>query len=405
MKSIEKAGTWSLVELPRGRKAIGSKWVFKIKRKSNGEIDLYKARLVAKGFSQKEGIDYIETFAPVVRMSSIRAIFAFAAKHDWHIHQMDVKCAYLNGDIDIELYMAQPIGFVQKGQEHLVCKLNKSLYGAKQSGRCWYKKSDSELRKLSFIPMESEPCIYIYNNNDIQFFLIVYVDDILLISNSLPYINKMKQELSKIFEMKDLGEAKYVIGIQIERDHEKGTISICQSEYVANILARFGMSDCHPVSTPLSISSKLTKSDCPSTPKEKLEMQRIPYQSAVGAIMYAMLCTRPDIAYAIVALSQFSSNPGQAHWIALKHLFRYLRGTIDYKITYSKHDAAADHNNSNQQQSIYGYCDADWGSDIDDRRSITGYCFMLANGAISWQSKKQPTVALSSTEAEYMAST
>ncbi len=194
--------------------------------------------------------------------------------------------------------------------------------------------------------------------------------------------------------MKDLGETKFILGIQVERNRKERTLCINQSEYIKKVLKRYNMNDCKKIDTPLNASIKLSKQDSPKTEKEKLCMSKFPYQSAVGAIMYAMLGTRPDIAFSITALSQFSSNPGYSHWMALKHLLRYLKGTINYKIKYD----------GSLGSSIVGYCDSDWGNGIDDRRSITGYVFTIAGGAVSWQSKKQPTVALSSVEAEYMAS-
>lgn len=204
--------------------------------------------------------------------------------------------------------------------------------------------------------------------------------------------------------MKDLGEAHYILGIQITRNRQARTLCISQEEYLKNVLDRFAMSECKPVVTPLATGTQLLKSDCPSTPEDAEAMSAIPYQSAIGAIMYAMLGTRPDIAYAVTTLSQFSHNPGPVHWTGVKRLLRYLRGTMDFKLTYSGSSSPSPAG-IGSFPALSGYCDADWGSDLNDRRSITGYVFTMAGGAISWQSKKQPTVALSSVEAEYMAST
>jgi Reverse transcriptase (RNA-dependent DNA polymerase)/gag-polypeptide of LTR copia-type/Integrase core domain/GAG-pre-integrase domain len=396
--SIQAAGTWTLVPLPPDRKAIGCKWVFKIKRLANGIIDRYKARLVAKGFAQKEGVDYIETFAPVAKFCSIRALLALAAYHDLEIHQMDVKTAFLNGDLDVDIYMRQPEGFVIKGKESLVCKLNKSLYGLKQASRAWYQKIDTVLHSLGFIPSQADHCIYHLYEKGLIMYIALYVDDLLLLSNSLKRLMNLKQELSRLFQMKDLGEAQFVLGIQIQRNRAAHTLSISQHAYVKSVVERFNMMESHAVSTPMDHTVKLSKADCPSTLDQIRDMSNIPYQSAVGAIMYAMLGTRPDIAFAITTLSQFSSNPGPKHWMAIKRLFRYLRGTLNYSLTYGRIG-------NNMTPSLVGYCDSDWGSNIDDRRSITGYVFLLSGGAVSWQAKKQPTVALSSVEAEYMAST
>ena len=402
MDSIERAGTWTLVPLPEGRTAIGSKWVLKTKLKADNSIDRYKARLVAKGYSQLEGIDFNETFSPVAKFASIRALLALAAYHDLEIHQMDVKSAFLNGDLEEEIYMQQPPGFISKGQEHLVCKLNKSLYGLKQAGRAWYAKIDATLVEQGFKRSEADHCIYfkqmIVDDKPVIFYISVYVDDFLLFSNSVSKMNELKKTLARLYEMKDLGEAEYILGIQIERDRPHRRISICQTGYIQTLLEKFNMTGCKTAYTPLEPGTKLSKADAPSNPIEKEAMKAIPYQSAVGAIMYCMLGTRPDIAFAITALSQFCSNYGRTHWEAVKRVLRYLSTTQHYKLTYGG-------TQSRNGPLFFGYCDADWGNDPDDRRSFTGYSFLINGGAVSWQSKKQPTTALSSVEAEYMSAT
>ena len=401
--SIQSAGTWTLTPLPSasssGRTAIGCKWVFKVKRKADGSIDRYKARVVAKGYAQKEGVDYTETFAPVAKFSAIRALLSLSAFYDLELHQMDVKCAFLNGDLDHEIYMTQPEGFVTSGKQDLVCKLQRTLYGLKQAGRSWNQKIDDTLQELGFTVLKSDSCLYVYGKISVVIFIALYVDDLLLASTSKPALTRLKADLVRKFSMKDLGEAQYMLGLQIQRNRTARTLSISQGEYVRHILARFGMWDSKPVHTPLEISAKLTKADCPGTDATPdVAFTRL-YQSAVGAIMYAMLGTRPDIAFAVTALSQFNSNPGQAHWIAVKHVMRYLRGTVDYQLTYGASGTTA------ISPVVYGYSDSDWGSNTDDRRSVTGYVFLLGGGAVSWQARKQTTVALSSVEAEYMAAT
>jgi hypothetical protein len=391
--SIQSAGTWTLVPLPPGRQPIGSKWVFKVKRTADGSVDRYKARLVAKGFSQRAGVDYTETFAPVAKFSAIRALLSMAAYYDFELHQMDVKTAFLNGDLDHDIYMIQPEGFVTPGLEHLVCKLRKSLYGLKQAGRAWYQKIHQVLIDLGFHSLHADTCVYVLHQSSTIMLLALYVDDLLLLSNSMDRLNTLKHDLSSRFSMTDLGEAQYILGIQIQRDRTARTLSISQREYISKLLEHTGMSDCRPAPTPLETGTTLTKADCPHPPTLDADFARR-YQSAVGAIMYAMLGTRPDIAFAVTALSQFCSNPGQSHWTAVNRVLHYLRGTMDYELTYGS---------DQQPLSLYGYCDSDWASDKDDRRSVTGYAFMLGGGAVSWQAKKQQTVALSSVEAEYMA--
>jgi hypothetical protein len=397
MDAIKKSGTWILTELPVGKELIGCKWVFRLKRKADGSIDKYKARLVAQGFKQREGVDFTETFAPVAKFSSIRALLALAAHYDLEVDQMDVVSAYLNGDIDADIYMKQPEGFVTVGQEHLVCKLQKSLYGLKQAGRQWYHKIDESLINFGFTRLQSDHCLYVLNKARLVIWLALYVDDILLISNSKRMLNRFKLWLSQQFSMKDLGEAHFILGIQITRDRANRKLTISQQHYVESIVARYRMDESRPVSTPMECGIHFLQSDCPSTQAELDGMRNVPYQSAVGAIMYTMLATRPDVAYAITRLSQFNTNYGQKHWVALKRLLRYLHGTANYGITYGRVSGP-------QQHGLVGYCDSDWGFN-EDRRSVSGYSFIITGGAVSWSAKTQPTVALSSVEAEYMSST
>ena len=405
--SLLKAGTYTLTVLPPGRRAIGCKWVLTKKRRADGSVDRYKARLVAQGYLQKKGIDYNETFAPVVKFASLRLLLAYAAYKDLEIHQMDVKTAYLNGDIDAEIYMRQPEGFVVPGKEQLVCRLNKSLYGLKQAGRAWNQKMDSTLIRMRFNRAEADHCVYCLRDDEVEMYIALYVDDLLIFSNSLDSLATLKAQLTRQFDMKDLGEAQYVLGIQIERDRTRRILRIGQQEYIRRVINRFNMSDAKGRATPMEISNQLSKEDSPVTESDKDDMKTVPYGSAVGAIMYAMVGTRPDIAFAVTALSQFCSNPGRKHWQAVKHLLQYLKQTSHFTITYGATGSTFPTNSGDSGTGfrVFGYCDSDWGSNADDRRSITGYIFLAAGGAISWQAKKQPTVALSTVEAEYMAAT
>jgi transposase InsO family protein len=398
MASLAKAGTYTLTPLPAGRTAIGCKWVYKTKRGADGAITKRKARLVAKGFSQRYGVDYDETYAPVARYPSIRALLALAAHHDYELHQMDVVSAYLNGDLDEEIYMAQPEGYGSAGTDQLVCKLKKSLYGLKQAARTWHHKMDVALQAQGFTALAADQCVYMRVHDGRIVIIALYVDDLLLASNHLATLTTAKASLAQQFEMDDLGEASFILGIDIRRDRAARTLSIGQSAYVTAILQRHGMEDCNPAKVPIArdMVALLAKSadDLVVSDTDTRE-----YQSMIGGIMFAMLCTRPDIAFAVTRLAQFASKPSPEHRKALKHLLRYLRGTIDQRITYVGTSNVAD------QPTLEGYCDSDWGQHPDDRRSVTGYVFKLAGGAISWQSKKQKTVALSTVEAEYMATT
>jgi hypothetical protein len=398
MASLSKAGTYTLKSLPANRQAIGCKWVFKTKRGPDGKITKHKARLVAKGFAQRYGVDYDETYAPVARYPSIRALVALAAHHDWELHQMDVKSAYLNGDLEEDIYMEQPEGYVTAGKEQLVCKLVKSLYGLKQAGRTWHLKIDVALKRQGFCSLDADHCMYVRREGDALAIIALYVDDLLIASNQLPALGQLKGELTAQFDMEDLGEAAFILGIEIKRDRSARTLSIGQPAYISSVLQRHRMADCKPISTPMDRNnhSQLVKS--PANYTATLEATR-EYQSIVGGVMFAMLCTRPDIAFAVTTLAQFASNPSPVHVTALRRLLRYLRGTIDQTITYTGIGDA------HLQPTLVGYSDADWGQSTADRRSVTGYAFLLAGGSISWQSKKQKTVALSTVEAEYMAAT
>jgi hypothetical protein len=394
-QSILKAGTYTLVTPPPNCNIVGNKWV--LKKKSDGR---YKARLVAQGFSQKAGIDYNETFAPVAKFASIRALLAMTAYHGYEAHQMDVNTAYLNGDLDVDVYMKQPVGFVEPGKEHLVCKLHKSLYGLKQSGRQWYEKIHGTFTKMGFQSSHADACVYYLHQDAEVVYIALYVDDLLLLSSSLQRLLNIKKTLAASYEMKDLGEVRHILGIQVHRDRQARVLSIDQSAYIKTIVTRFGMWESKPVMTPMDPGTKLSKAQCPATSDEKQAMDKVPYQACLGAIMYAMLGTRPDIAFAVTTLGQFASDPGQAHWLAMKRLLRYLRGTMDYKLRYGFANER-----SQLTQAIIGYSDSNYADDVDDRKSVGAYVFMLFGGAISWQAKKQSTVALSSTEAEYMAVT
>ena len=427
MASIDKAGTWTLVSSPPGRTAIGCKWVYKTKRGADGRVVKYKARLVAKGFLQRYGVDYDETYAPVARYPSVRAIVALAAHHGFELHQMDVKSAYLHGELEEDIYMQQPVGYVMAGREQLVCKLRKALYGLKQAGRTWHTKIDIVLQRQRFTALDADHCIYVREQDACVTIIALYVDDLLIACSELAHLTRVKRALTEQFEMEDLGEASFLLGIDIRRDRARRTISLGQSAYVTALLERHGMSDCKPCSTPTAkdfiatvvkpaaaVQSKEADSEVPAAAGEAptavvaapvaaavvdtVDRQSAirEYQAIIGGVMFAMICTRPDIAYAVNSLAQFASDPSPVHVQALKRVLRYLRGTVHRRITYTGTGAP------DSQPRLTGYSDASWGGGAGCR-SVTGYAFMLAGGVISWQSARQKTVALSTVEAEYMA--
>jgi len=334
MASLHKNEAWDLVELPAGRKPIGSKWVFKKKMNVEGKVEKYKARLVAKGYSQVPGIDFGDIFSPVAKVTSIRLLLSVAAAFDFEIEQMDVKTTFLHGDLEEEIYMKQPEGFMVKGKKELVCRLKKSLYGLKQSPRMWYQKFDTYIRGLGFTRSKEDHCVYFKLIGDRVIYLVLYVDDMLLIGNDKEIIQDLKTQLFSKFDMKDLGAANYILGMEIKRDRANRKLWLNQRKYVETILQRFNMQDSKPVNVPIPVGVKLSAEQCPKTEEEEEDMSRVPYASAVGSLMYAMVCTRPDIAHAVGVLSRFMSNPGKEHWTAVKRVFRYLRGTSDYGLCY-----------------------------------------------------------------------
>lgn len=378
--------TWTLVDLPAGRKPINAKWVYKTKRDDSGAVVRYKARLVAKGYAQRMGIDYTETYAPVVRYASIRLLMALAVKYDYSIHQMDVITAFLQGDLREDIFMNQPEDYNDGSGR--VCKLNRSIYGLKQAGHQWNLKLDGALQRFGLVKSKVDPCIY--KTKNLQLIIAIYVDDFLILYKKTAELDSLKQYLNKNFMMKDLGSAKSCLGIRISQ--QKGVIQLDQAIYIENILERFGMINCKPVGTPADTSTKLSLQDF--NENDSL-VGRVPYQEAIGSLLYVAQATRPDIAFAVNDASRFNLNHAQVHWLAVKRIFRYLKGTMAYKLTYRKMGPHID--------DLHAYVDSDWASEIDERRSCTGFVIMMTNGAINWCSKRQPIVALSSTEAEYIA--
>ncbi|KAK1626816.1 hypothetical protein QYE76_001131, partial [Lolium multiflorum] len=391
MGSMYDNKVWTLVDLPDSRKAVENKWIFK--RKTDADGNVYKARLVAKGFRQIQGVDYDETFSHVAKLKSVRILLAIAAFFDYEIWQMDVKTAFLNGDIEEELYMVQPKGFVDPKNANMVCKLQRSIYGLKQASRSWNRRFDKVIKDFGFIQCHGEACIYKKVSGSSVAFLILYVDDILLIGNDIELLSSVKGYLNKCFSMKDLGEAAYILGIKIYRDRSRRLIGLSQSTYLDKILKKFRMDESKKGFLPMLPGKVLSKTQGPATAEERERMNQIPYASAVGSIMYAMLCTRPDIAHAVSLTSRYQSDPGMEHWTAVKNILKYLKRTKDMFLCYG----------GDQELVVTSYTDASWNTDPDDSKSQSGYVFILNGAAVSWCSSKQCTVAKSSTESEYIA--
>ncbi|KAH9656751.1 hypothetical protein KPL70_022797 [Citrus sinensis] len=392
-KSMQDNKAWELISLPSGAKPIGYKWIFKTKRDSKGNVERYKARLVAKGFTQKEGIDYKETFSPVSTKDSFRIIMSLVTHFDLELHQMGVKTAFINGDIEEIIYMVQPENFVLGDPKKMVCKLTKSIYGLKQASRQWYFKFHQIIISYGFEANVIDECVYHKFSGSKHIFLVLYVDDILLATNDIGILHDTKSFLSKHFEMKDLGDVSFVLGIEIHRDRSRGILGLSQRNYIDKVLKKFGMQNSKPSDTLVAKGDKFSLSQCPKTNLEIQEMEKIHYSSAIVSLMYAQVCTRPDIAFIVGMLGRYLSNPGMDHWKTAKRVMRYLQRTKEYMLTYRRSD----------QLEIIGYSDSDFAGCQDSRRSTSGYIYMLAGGAISWRSAKQTLVASSTMAAEFVA--
>ncbi|EJF56279.1 hypothetical protein DICSQDRAFT_71809 [Dichomitus squalens LYAD-421 SS1] len=303
---------------------------------------------------------------------------------------MDVKTAFLNGDLEEEIYMEQPEGWVVKGKEDHVCLLKKAIYGLKQASRQWNAKIHQSLLDLEFTRTYSDAGVYVYRRhggNSVTI-VVLYVDDLLLFGDNKNHIKQVKRMLGRQYKMTDLGAVQRFLGLRIRRDRASRIVDIDQEDYVQSVLERFEMADCKPANTPLPAGAALVKYDGLAS-----DAERSCYQSLIGSLMYAMLGTRPDIAFAVTRLSRYSANPSPDHMKYAKYILRYLQGTRTYRIRY----------NGASNDGLIAYSDSDWAEDRDDRHSTSGTIFLLAGGAISWASRRQPTISLSSTEAEYKA--
>ena len=384
LKSMHLRGVFQAAKLPIGQRAIGTKWVFKIKRKSDGSIEKYKARLVAKGFKQKYGIDYTETFSPVVKYVTLRMIIAIAKFFNWVLDQLDVVTAFLYGIMKESVFCEVPEGIEVDGDFNCL-KLVKAIYGLKQASRVWNETFDEFVCSIGFQVSAFDPCLYIKVVDGHCVLVLVYVDDVLVTGSSPELITCAKNDLKTRFEMTDSGKCCFVLGIELV-DGPDGSVTMCQRRYIEDILKRFGMDECKAVVSPVDISTRLVSSDAASK-------VNAPFREAVGALMHLMTATRPDIAYAVGYVSRFMENPQEEHWIAVKRIFRYLQGTKTHGLCFKPGDNIG----------FRGYSDADWAGDLMDRKSTSGYTFLLMSAPVSWGSKKQSSVSLSTSEAEYIA--
>ncbi|CAL2238905.1 unnamed protein product [Prunus armeniaca] len=386
LEMIEKNDTWKLVERPFAKPVIGVKWVYKTKLNLDGTVQKNKARLVAKGYSQKPGIDYNETFAPVARLDTIRTLIALAAQKEWSLYRLDVKSAFLNGVLKEEVYVDQPQGFVKKDEETKVYKLHKALYGLKQAPRAWYDEIDAYFNKAGFKKSPSEATLYVKAEGSDVLIVSLYVDDIVYTGSSSQMIEEFRRDMMEHYEMTDLGVLHHFLGMGLIQS--KQNIFLHKRKYGQKLVEKFGLKDCKIVATPLAMNERLSKNDGSEAADEG------EYRQIVGSLLY-LTATRPDIMFAASLLARFMHNPTKKHMGTAKRVLRYIQGTIDFGIVFEK----------GKETTLIGYCDSDWAGSEDDMRSTSVYAFTLGSGVFSWASIKQNTVALSTAEAEYVSAT
>ncbi|GAB2293271.1 hypothetical protein Dimus_038257 [Dionaea muscipula] len=362
---------------------IGCKWVFKTKLKPDGTLDRLKARLVAKGYHQIDGLDYTETFSPVVKPGTIRLILVVALVRRWPVRQLDVKNAFLHGDVSECIYMAQPPGKADPKHPNHVCRLHKALYGLKQAPRAWFDRFSKYLLHLGFVCSLDDPSLFTCHTDHGSLILLLYVDDMLITGSSATLVAQFIRLLTAEFAMKDLGPIHHFLGIQVQTTADG--LHLSQRHYALTLLDRVGLLDSKPKATPLP--AKLT-----IDPAAPLLEDATFYRGVVGALQYLTL-TRPDLSYSVNFVSQFMHAPSTVHLQLLTRIMRYIKGTLDLGLSLT----------ADTDLTLTAYSDSDWAGCPDTRRSTTGFCTFLGQNLVTWCAKKQHTVSRSSTEAEYRA--
>ncbi|KAK9049437.1 hypothetical protein SSX86_031595 [Deinandra increscens subsp. villosa] len=381
--ALHKNNTWSLVPRPPNRNIVGSKWLFRTKYRSDGSIERRKARLVAQGYSQVPGLDFTQTFSPVVKAATIRIVLTLAVINNWRLHQLDVNNAFLHGHLDETIYMEQPPGFTNEKYPTHVCKLNKALYGLKQAPRAWFHRLSVFLKSYGFTCSQADPSLFIFNRDSCLMYLLVYVDDLILTGNDNQSMGSFISTLHNEFAIKDLGDVNYFLGL--EASHYNHGLFLSQANYAKEILSRANMLDAKPAHTPLASNTCLTSEG------EKFHDPTL-YRSIVGALQYLTI-TRPDLSFAVNQVSQYLQSPTVNHYQEVKRILRYVKGTPHYGLHFTR----------SAQPSVIGFSDADWARCLETRRSTYGYSIFLGGNLVSWSAKKQPIVARSSCESEYRA--
>lgn len=385
IEAHESNGTWVLIDLPPGKNAIGGKWVFKAKTGMNGEVIRYKARYVAQGFSQKFGEDYDEVFAPVVLHTTFRTLLSVAARRNMKVHHMDAKTAFLNGKLMETIYMKQPDGY--GNDDSKVCLLKKCIYGLKQAARSWNNALHSVLEKAGFKQSYNDQCLYTKEIDGKYCYVIVYVDDLIVVCETDEQLKEIEGIFKSHFEMQDLGEISHYLGMQVLKDAD-GNFMLCQSAYITRIANDFGLKDAKSSKTPMDVS--YGKSDTSDLLENNSKYRRL-----IGRLLYLSVNTRPDISASVSILAQRVTKPTNEDWNQLKRVVKYLKSTHDMKLKLS--------NIQSNNLSLFGYADATWADNRSERKSNSGRIFFLNGGTISWACNKQSIVAQSSCEAEYIS--
>ena len=386
MQALKKNDTWSLVKLPQGKSVIRCKWIFTVKLKPDGLIERYKARLVAKGFTQTYGVDYTETFAPVAKLNTIRVLLSLVVHLDQPLFQLYVKNAFLNGELEEEVYMSLPLGFEEDKKNRMVCKLKKSPYGLKQSPRAWFDIFLKVIRSHGYSQGQTDHTLFVKHSSDGKITpLIVYIDGIILTRGNFKEMEEIKRLMAMEFEVKDLGTLKSFLGMEVARS-KKG-ISISQRKYTLDLLEETGMLDCKPIKTPIEQEGKAKLIEGDMVDKGR-------YQWLVGKLIY-LSHTKPDITFAVSVVSQYMHSSCQGHFHLVYQILRYLKKTLGKGLFFGKE--------GNRKVEIF--TDADWAGSINDRKSTSGYCTRLWGNLVTWHNKKKSVVARSSTEADYKAMT
>lgn len=381
MQMIEKNKTWSLVQRPTDKNVVSVKWIYRLKTDSNGIVVRHKARLVARGFAQQYGVDYLETFAPVSRHETIRLLLAVAAQRKWKLFQLDVKSAFLNGELEEEIYVEQPLGFEEKGKEDHVLHLHKALYGLKQAPRAWYNRIDEFFRRENFKRSDNDHALYTKETDGKLLVVCIYVDDLIVTGDDENMVEEFKATMKEEFEMSDLGQLNYFLGMEIEQS--QGEIRLSQEYYAKKLLKKFNMEDCKSMNTPLIPQRHEQEEDNDAVDPTL-------YRSLVGGLLY-LIATRPDLMFSASYLSRYLKEPMSKHLKEAKRVLRYIKGTSALGLKFT----------ATCGSKLIGYSDSDWGGCREDLKSTTGYCFSIGSAVFSWQTSKQDTIAQST--AEYMA--